>query len=232
VEVAAVLGLVLLGYNLLQAIGNLERETADAAALANQQRMAGIPTIAPTPVVRLAQVVLPGGHTPPGSPGGVQFNFAEIPGHLLARVQDEILQPVLFRPPPTDETALRVVIPQISVDWTIVQGVDWEALKAGVGQVVNGVDPGDPTGNVVLAGHNDVYGEAFRELDQLQPGDQFQIITATRAYTYVVTGWDIYLPSDVHVMDNRVGATATLISCYPYRVSDKRIVVFADRVDS
>jgi sortase A len=231
VEVLAVVGLVFLGYNMLTAIGRLEQETASAQQLAEEQRRASIPTLAPTPQLGLEEFVLPGGHTPPVEGQQPQFNYAEIPNNLLPLVQSQILAPVISRPPPTAETALRLIIPEINVDHTIVQGIDWEALRLGIGQLPNGVTPADDAGNVVLSAHNDIYSEIFRELDQLEPGDEFQIYTETQIYTYVITGWDVVEPDDVQVMDNRDGATVTLISCYPYKVDDKRIVVFADRVD-
>lgn len=229
VEVCAVIGLVFLGVTLFQAMSKLQEETASAQSAADEIRRAGIPTIEPTPQLRIEQVVLPGGHKPP-SEGG-QFNFDEIPAHLLPAVQNQILQPVLSRPPQTDQTPLTLLIPKLNIDQSIIQGVDWTALSQGVGQVQNGVTPADEVGNLVFAAHNDIYSEIFRDLDQLQPGDQFQVLTATRAYTYVVVGTQIVNPTDVHVMDNRRGPTVTLISCYPYQVNNKRIVVFANRVD-
>jgi sortase A len=232
VEVAAVIGLVYLGYQMFNSIGKLEEETANAQRMADEQRLASLPTVAPTPMLRLEEVVLPGGHTPPTAPGGAQFNLNEIPAGLLPAVQSQLFQPVIARPPQTDETPLRLIIPKLELDQTIVQGTDWEALKQGVGQLQNGANPGDEQGNVVFAAHNDIYGELFRHLDQLEPGDQFQIQTRARSYTYIVSGWDLYEPTDVHVMDNRGGATVTLISCYPYQVNNKRIVVFAEQVDT
>jgi sortase A len=228
VEVCAVLGLVGIGVNLVQTIGKLESETANAAAIADQQRRAGIPTLAPTPVLTLQAVVLPTGHTftPSGAP---QFNYDEIPQHLLALVQDQIIAPPPRRPPPTDDTPLRLIIPKLNVDQTIVQGVDWEALKLGIGQMQNGATPNADVSNVVLAAHNDIYGEYFRHLDQLESGDQFQIQTRGQIYNYTVSSFDIVAPTDVSVMDARGGPTATLISCYPYQVNSQRIVVFATR---
>ena len=229
VEVVAVLGLLYLGYQFLMSIQELETETANAQRLAEAQRSAALPTIAPTPQLTLDQVVLPGGHTPPTSPTGAQFNLNEIPPNLLPVVQSQIFQPVINRTPQTDETPLRLIIPKLNLNQAIVQGTDWEALKMGVGQTLNGYNPADERGNVVLAAHNDIYGELFRHLDQLEPGDRFQLQTATRSYTYVITGWEIVAPTDVHVMNSQGRPTATLISCYPYQVNDKRIVVFADR---
>lgn len=233
-EVAAVLGLVALGVVLFQNINLLERETAEAQSRADEQIRAGIPTIAPTPQLRLVDVVLPGGHTPPDpAGGGGQFNFEEIPEHLRAQFYEQVyLPPDVARAPVTDDTPRRIIIPDIDVDHVIVQGVDWEALKNGVGQLPNGITPKTPNGNLVLAAHNDIYGEIFRHLDQLEPGMEFQIQTATQIFTYRITGSDVVTPDAVHVMESRGYAAATLISCYPYRDNSKRIIIFAERVDT
>jgi sortase A len=227
VEIFAVMGLVFLGVGLLQGIGKLEQETSDAQQRAEEMIRAGIPTIAPTPVMQLADIVLPGGHTADG-----QFNFEEIPVSLRDQVRDQVYVPLNYqRPAVTSETARRLVIPDIGVDQAIVQGTDEEALKLGVGQMLNGVTPGD-NGNVVLYAHNDIYGQIFRHLDELEPGMLFEIHTEKQIYTYIITGRDIVNPSDVHVLENRGHPTTTLISCYPYQVNNKRIVVYADRVDT
>lgn len=232
VEVAAVVGLLYLGYTLIQSIGTLERETAEAQRLADEQRVAVLPTLAPTPVLRIDNVVLPGGHTPPNSPHGAQPNLNEIPPNLQPMVQSQLFQPVINRPAPTDDTALRLIVPKLNLDQTIVQGADWEALKQGVGQLLNGVNPGDEAGNLVLNAHNDIYGELFRHLDQLEPGDRFQVQTRRGIYTYEISERQIVEPTAVEVLESTNRPTATLISCYPYQVNNKRIVVFANRVDS
>lgn len=233
VEVVAVLGLVVIGFVMLGGIDTLQRETAQAQQLAEAQNRASVPTIAPTPTLNIANVVLPGGHTPPNREGGGQFNFDEIPSNLRAQLRDQIfLPPEIARPPILPQTPLRIIIPDLNVDQSIVQGVDWEALKLGVGQLPNGATPADDNGNVVLAAHNDIYGEIFRHLDRLKPGMYFQIQTQTQIYTYVVTGSDIVDPSAVEVMESRGYASATLISCYPYQVNTQRIIIFAERVNT
>lgn len=232
VEVAAVLGLIFLAVGLLQSMQELEAETANVQQEANATRAAMIPTLEPTAVIRLTlnDVVLPGGHTITES-GGVRFKQEEIPTHLLPLVKAELETPTITRPPKTPETALRVSIPKLNLDESIVQGSDWEALKQGVGQVINGSRPGDDTGNVVLAAHNDVYGELFKDLDQLAIGDQFTIQTERSVYVYEVYDVQVVEPTDIWVMQNTGLPTATLISCYPYRVNDKRIVIFANRIN-
>lgn len=229
IEVAAVVGLIALGVALLGSLDTLRTETASAQQAAEAQRIATIPTLEPTPQLRLANVVLPGGHTPPID-GRTQFNFSEIPDHLHAQLANQVfLPPDIARPEITDDTPLRVIIPDIGVDHSIVQGVDWNALQQGVGQLPNGITPDDATGNVVLAAHNDIYGEIFRHLDDLAIGTQFQIQTRSGIYTYTVRDKQIVDPDAVHVMESQGRPMATLISCYPYQVNNQRIVIFADR---
>lgn len=231
IEIAAVIGIVFIGFNLFQAIGVLQRETEVAQQVADEQRRLTIPTIEPTPTIRLENIVLPTGHIYNENGTYVEFNINEIPAHLRPVVQSQLLQPVLSRPAPTEETALRLEIPKINVDHFIVPGTDPEALRLGVGQLINGVDPADREGNLVLAAHNDIYGDIFRYLDQLEPGDRFIVHTQIQAHEYIVADVQIVEPDEVWVMENQQGrAMATLISCYPYQVNSQRIVVFADRL--
>ncbi len=231
VEMLAVVGLVFLGVQMVEDIGRLERETASAQAQAEEIRRAGIPTPTATPQLEISQFVLPSGHTPPTGPDGGQFNFDEIPEHLRSLAYQQIVQPPISRPEPTDDTPIALIIPKLNINHTIIQGVDWQALQQGIGMLPNGVTPSADEGNIVLAAHNDIYGEIFRYLDQLVPGDKFQIQTRTGVYTYTVTGTLIVEPTAVEVMDPTERPTATLISCYPYRVNNKRIVVQAERDD-
>lgn len=239
IEVVAVVGLVFIGANMFGAVNKLEQETAQIQAEANQARLALIPTAAPTSLlsVKLGDFVLPGGHIV-NEDNTVSFNLEEfiddVPSHLQGAVQqlvvDQVLLANVIRPQETDETALYVSIPRLGLEQSIVQGTDPEALKRGVAQEINGAVPGAATGNVVLAAHNDVYGELFKDLDQMQVGDEFYIQTRTQTYTYRVTGTDIVNPTDVYVMADQGRPTATLISCYPYRVNNKRYIVFAELV--
>jgi sortase A len=109
----------------------------------------------------------------------------------------------------------------------VVQGDGWEQLRRGVGQHIGSANPGE-AGNVVLSAHNDIFGELFRYLDQLRPGDEIVLSTATQDYTYRVTGWRTVEPTEVDVMAATTRPTVTLISCYPYLVDDQRIVVFGE----
>ncbi len=213
VEIIAVIGLV--GV-LLSGFGILRDLNAEFATALEQ------PTIAPTPLV--TAVVLPSGHTPPDTAGNTRPNEAEIPEHLRPMVQSIKDLPI---PPASPEQAIRIQIPALNVDAPIVQGDGWEQLKKGVGQHLGTPNPGK-VGNMVFSAHNDVYGEIFRYLDQLQPGDEILIFTQQRQYVYVISGTQVVEPTQVEVMAATNNPTATLISCYPYLKDNQRIVVFAN----
>ena len=212
VEVLAVVGLVgvlISGFGVLR---DLNEEVASAFI---QE------TFTPTPLVMA--VVLPSGHTPPDAQGNTRPNDAEIPEHLRPMVQSLASIPI---PTAAPDQAIRLQIPALNVDAPIVQGDGFEQLKKGVGQNISSANPGQ-NGNVVLSAHNDVYGELFRHLDRLAPGDQVIVYTQQRQYIYVVDRTAIVEPTAVEVMASTGNPTATLISCYPYLVNDQRIVVFA-----
>ena len=212
VEVLAVIGLVVV---LMNGLGILRALNAEVASALNPE------TITPTPLVMA--VVLPSGHTPPDAQGNTRPNEAEIPNHLRPMVQSLANIPI---PTSAPDQAVRIQIPSLNIDVPVVQGDGWEQLKKGVGQYIGSSDPGQD-GNVVLSAHNDVYGEIFRYLDRLVPGDQVIIYTQQRQYTYIVDRTVLVEPTAVEVMASTGTPTVTLISCYPYLVNKQRIVVFA-----
>jgi sortase A len=129
-------------------------------------------------------------------------------------------------PTPGPEHAIQIQIPALAINAPVVQGDGWEQLKKGVGQHIGTANPGEK-GNLVLSAHNDIFGEIFRDLDKLKPGDTVTLFTSQRAYTYVITSSRIVEPDQVEVMSSTREATVTLISCWPYLVDDQRIAVTA-----
>lgn len=221
VEIGLVAGLIWALLSLLETRQELNQELA----VVQQAEVAAValPTPTPTPVIDL--VVLPGGHKPPVAgrppePGEAGY----IPAHLLPAVSNYEPPPI---PTPGPEQARRIQIPAIDVDSSIYQGQEWEQLRKGVGQYPGSPPPGE-AGNLSLAAHNDIYGEIFRDLDKLAPGDEILISTERQQYVYVVRETEIVAPTDTWVMAPTEYPSVTLISCYPYMVDNKRIVVFAD----
>jgi sortase A len=214
VEIAAVFGLAFIFFRGFGLLRDLNQEAVEAFK---------VPTATSTPLI--TAVVLPSGHVPPNSPGGARPNDDEIPANLRPLVQSI---PSLQAPTPGPEHATQIYIaPLWSNPQPIVQGDGWEQLKKGVGQHIGSGNPGEK-GNMVLSAHNDIFGELFRNLDRLRPGDEISIKSASKDYVYVVTGFRIVTPTEVSVMAPSEKPTITLISCYPYLVDSQRIVVFGE----
>jgi sortase A len=220
-EVGAVVGLVMLGLFVWGTARELNQEIS--AVQQSQIASVALPTATATPVIDA--VVLPSGHKPPiegrpTEPGEAGY----VPEHLLPLIDAYVPPPI---PTPGPEQARRVEIPSINVDAPIFQGDNWDQLKKGVGQHIGSALPG-ADGNLVLSAHNDIFGQIFRYLDKLKPGDEIIISTERTTYVYVVRDIQVVDPTDVWVMASSDHASTTLISCYPYLVNNKRIVVFAD----
>jgi len=212
VEIVAIIGLVVIIFSGVNLLKNLNKEFA--TALEEPQT---------TPTALITAVVLPGGHTAPVEGVEVQPNEAEIPEHLRPLMQSYADLPI---PTPGTQQARQIQIPAIGLNAPVVLGDGWEQLKKGVGQHVGTANPGE-TGNVVVSAHNDIFGELFKDLDKLKAGDEVILTTQDKSFTYIVTGTQIVEPTRVDLMAQSSEKLLTMISCYPYRIDNQRIVVIA-----
>ncbi len=210
VEIVAVAGLLFIIFNGANLLKNL-----------NQQVAAIIDSPTATPAPLITAVILPGGHNAPIGGTESQFNESEIPEHLRQSGQLVVSLPLST---PSPQQARQIQIPAIGVNAPVVMGDDWEQLKMGAGQHFGSGYPGE-SGNLVISAHNDIFGEIFRYLDRLKIGDEIIISTQGGSFTYLVTNTEIVEPTRVDVMAPTNESTITLISCYPYLVDNKRIVV-------
>lgn len=232
VEIAAALGLVFLFVSLFQSLQDITQTSANIQAQYQATANAGLIPPTATPLISIKPVVLAGGHTislnEKGEVVAAAFNLDEVPAQYREQYQALNLQP-LVQPTPSPGGPVRIKISKISVDASVVSGDSWQVLQLGVGHHIGSANPGQ-RGNMVLSAHNDVYGELFRHLDKLQSGDSVTIYsTDNREYTYQIQEpYRVVNPTEVWVLDSRGDERKlTLISCYPYRVDTKRIVVFA-----
>jgi sortase A len=221
-EIAAVVGLVVV---LLVSYFNL-RELNDEVSVAQQNAVA-TSEISPTPTAPpIALAHLPGGHSPPTSPGGA---VPDVPPHLQQWVQPSAApaSAVAIEVEQKSNPPTRIVIPKIKVDAPIVDNITWEDLKKGVGHLPGSAHPGE-RGNLYLAAHNDIFGEIFRHLDKLEPEDEFFIYAGEQKFRYVVKEKRIIEPTEVEVMGPTTEPVATLQTCYPYLVDTHRLIVIGE----
>jgi sortase A len=166
---------------------------------------------------------------------------------------------VVAHPPATPTVALhkepakvslpeRLVIPSIKLDTSVVE-LGWSKKQDGSGYVFSEWDVaqfaagwhknssriGEP-GNMVMSGHNNIYGAVFRELDQLRRGDEITVWAEDEAHQYVVHDV-LILPDKTVSLDQRkenaqwIGQfeddRLTLVSCWPRDDNTHRIIVVA-----
>lgn len=154
--------------------------------------------------------------------------------------------PIILDPSAVSPTAgPEIIIPKINVEIPLVFSVqstnesDIEnALENGVVHYPTTVLPGQK-GNTAYFGHssNNIFSPgnykfAFVLLHELVPGDIFYITYNKTVYVYKVYDKQIVAPSDVAVLDDVPGhtATATLITCDPPGTSLNRLVVWGDQI--
>ena len=147
----------------------------------------------------------------------------------------------------------RLVIPKLGIDariqrvllvpkeengttyyqWQVPRGdeVGWHETSALLGQ----------TGNTVLNGHNNIYGEVFRDLVELELGDEIMVYDSERPFVYQVIHQEI-MPENRQPLSVRIDNARwiqptgderiTLVTCWPYATNSNRLVVIAKPVRS
>lgn len=120
-------------------------------------------------------------------------------------------------------------MPTLGVTKYVVAGVETADLKKGPGHYPSTPFPGE-LGNAAIAGHRTTYGEPFRQLDELAPGDPIIVTDLLgREFVYKVTEQRIVQPEDSWVVDtvDPTVATLTLTTCHPEFSARQRLIVFA-----
>ncbi len=150
-------------------------------------------------------------------------------------------------PEPEPMPAVRVIIPKIGVNERIVetgvtttgQGANerpvWETPAYAVGHRKISAHPGQ-NGNIVLSGHNNTLGEVFRDLDQLEAGDEIYLYTLDKEFLYIVKekhkvpmmgATEENVADHLRYTARTPDETLTLISCWPYATFTHRIYIIA-----
>ncbi|MCI0713828.1 MAG: sortase [Chloroflexi bacterium] len=234
-EIIFIGGLAIILYRAFVGLESIQDNTNRTQQELSQAIAQGRVTPSPTPILNVGNYILPGGHTPPDENGQSQFNYDEldnVPANVRPAIEREVLNNRVVAQPELPNDPVAIDIPAIDIsNASIVGGDHWYALQSGIGHRIDSGRPGTDQ-NVVLTGHNDVYGEVFKRLEELQVGDEFSIRdNSGRQHTYRVTFSDDVAPTDVQVLDPNNGVGATLITCWPYRVNDRRWIVQAALVE-
>lgn len=112
--------------------------------------------------------------------------------------------------------------------WTAPDGfaVGWHSSSALLYQ----------NGNTVLNGHNNIYGEVFRTLVDLEEGDLIYVYSNTRERMFIVSN-KMILPEQYESLQTRMenarwiqpseDERLTLITCWPYQGNSHRLIIVA-----
>jgi sortase A len=144
----------------------------------------------------------------------------------------------------------RIIIPSIDVDSKVVevgwevteqngrQVAVWQVAEYAVGHHRGSANPGEGS-NIVLAGHVGGYGKVFKDLINVEEGDQIILFAGGQQYLYVVREQVIVHEEGVSPEQQAMNALyiaptseemVTLITCWPDRGPEKfkyRIIVRA-----
>ena len=167
-----------------------------------------------------------------------------------------VAAPTVTAPPATGfvpDVPSRIVIPAIGLDapvvpvgWSVVtqngqQVSMWDVPnRRAAGWLKTTARVGEP-GNTVFDGHHNIYGEVFRYLVDLKPGDMIQLWAGDQVREYVVSLMKILpekgQPIEVRLKNARwIQPTGderlTLVTCWPYESNTHRLIVVALPADA
>lgn len=120
----------------------------------------------------------------------------------------------------------RIAIPQIGVDFVVVQGTDSATLRKGPGHYPSTTFPGLP-GTVAIAGHRTTYLAPFRKVDEFKHGDRIVLTMPYGRFTYAVERTQIVDPKALWVTRDVGYQRLVLSACHPLYSAAQRIIVFA-----
>jgi sortase A len=197
-------------------------------SLAGQQppvAATALPTDVPSPTATISPLLLPAA-TPSGQ-------------------APAIATPV--PPPPAAEGPTRLVIESVGIDTPVIpvgssigeengqRYVVWDVADYAAGWHNTSAPLGQP-GNTVLAGHNNIKGEVFRYLVDVEEGDAVDLYVGETVYRYYVEQKlllkDKGEPLEVRLRNAQWIAPTedvrvTLVTCWPYTSNTHRVIVVA-----
>jgi len=132
----------------------------------------------------------------------------------------------------------RLGIARLGISWAPVWARDYISVGGnaftydivpfyGVTRFTSSAAFGHP-GLSMLSGHDDEYGQIFKNLGAVRSGDAVVVTQGAHTYRYTVTSVRVVTPDDVAMLNaTYTRPTLALISCTPYMIDTHRVVVIA-----
>ena len=137
------------------------------------------------------------------------------------------------------DSSMRLIIPKLSVDIPVLDGTDADTLLKGVGLYEYAQLPGEGGANVSIAGHRNgrrggvvTDNMPFFYINTLTEGDYLYLTEGGTVYQYLWQACEVIEPNDWSVIFNRGYGCVTLTTCTPIGISDHRLVVRGELVDT
>lgn len=130
-----------------------------------------------------------------------------------------------FSPQTGDGIAL-LHIPSIGAELPVVEGVDADSLRKGVGHMTETVLPGQGE-QILFSGHRDT---TFTDFGELENGDRFIVELPYGTYEYEMRHSEIVDREDRSVIRPMGEEVLTLSTCYPFNYlgdSPERFIIYA-----
>jgi len=124
-------------------------------------------------------------------------------------------------------------IPKMNIELPIYLGADRENLAKGAAHLAQTSLPvGGINTNTVIAAHRGMKTAAmFRDIEELEIGDEVTITNFCETLRYRVAEINIINPTNIEAILIQPGRDlVTLITCHPYRHNYQRYVVYCERV--
>ena len=127
-----------------------------------------------------------------------------------------------------------VDIPTLDIYLPAYYGTSNDVLQKGAGCLENTSLPvgGSSTHSVISAHTGLPTAEMFTKLDQMEKGDVFFIHVLDKVLAYRVDKIDAVTPNKTELLRIEKGKDlCTLLTCTPYGINDKRLLVKGERID-
>ena len=142
---------------------------------------------------------------------------------------------------------IRLEIPSISLDIPVLPATlrkvlyegyvfdQWKPPKYSGGWQSDSAQLGVP-GNTVINGHNNEFGEVFKDLEHVQIGDLIYAFSVDQKFAYVVTNKMFLLEAGESSLQRIENASwiaestderLTLVTCWPYDTNTHRLIIVA-----
>jgi sortase A len=148
--------------------------------------------------------------------------------------------PVVAKTVP-DFTDFHLLIPSLNISVPIIADVDgsdkdayFKALEKGVAHYKNTAKPGE-NGNIFIFGHSSFYAwkpgeykDIFKNLDDLNIGDEIVIWWQSKKYNYKVSKKDMVDPDDTRYVQPTDSEQLTVMTCWPPGTTSKRLIIVGE----